>query len=148
MDTKFYRNVNNDYRYRYTYVGQNNASFSDEDLVDVDGSGFLQVLPNNTDTIPAGIVIAPHDGLDMDSDNQTSAKERPQFIPAEDGPLFMMQTDGNAATVDGQYQIEGGSGSQKVDVSTGTTTGGPVIVRRTEGDDLDGDEVIVELRQT
>lgn len=82
--------VNLEYR-----IGNNSATFTEGDPVSTDADGFLIV---STATVPVAGICAKT--VTMASDNETVAKVKVPFYPADAGYRFLAESDANLTQTD------------------------------------------------
>lgn len=105
-------------------LGKNSEEFNMGDLVTIDTSGLLVVLPGTTEKIEG---IAKKKDT-MSASNQTVALVKPPYNPVLADYEFEMDFDAAATqTVVGAYfTITGGTGAQQVSLASASDTEGQV----------------------
>ena len=142
MAQKFYK-VGPDVAIEASVLGLNSAAFAVADPVTVDANGFLIVATAGDRVLGFSV-----DAVTMASDNQTVAKVKPKFIPANQGVLMQYTSDQACTQTDvGAYaNLTGTTGAIQIDLVAGTA--GQFFVKGFDPEE-DGTttEVIVETAE-
>lgn len=125
-------------------IGNNSEAFATGDPVNIDSNGHLIVA-----TAGVKVIGFATDTVTMTSDNETVAKVKPNYIPAQPGVLMVYTADQAAVSADdiGEYaDLTGTTGAIQMNLTAGAT--GQFLVRQIDPEgDGDTDLVVVETAE-